>query len=304
MVHSLKMFQANKPTDGSPRHKHRTSRLAATPSASNPCGLWPTVVLEWTDRAISNQCIQNVYSSCPLKSLASQAGPTPSRYRSLWQRRRHPAAFHECHPLTTRPYRDACDLQRLVAVQVTADWQVGLPLVVDSRTSYAFNWPLWLKEIIRKQKHLQLHLMMGLFPITWLKPNNAVMFVFLEFQPKQYFTSHFLKTPYFWLFFKPESTCGTQSSHSSSNTVINYRSTLQFPMEETWHFESQIKIIYFWWHFIQFWDCVSNTWLFHFENSLCHPDQINRKITQTYAGEGGGDGWVWWDNFCRYLQAC
>lgn len=193
MVHSLKMFQANKPTDCSPRHKHRTSRLAATPSVSNPCGLWPTVVLEWTDRAISNQCIQNVYSSCPLKSLASQAGPTPSRYRSLWQRRRHPAAFHECHPLTTRPYRDACDLQRLVAVQVTAYWQVGLPLVVDSRTSYAFNWPLWQKEIIRKQKHLQLHLMMGLFPITWLKPNNAVMFVFFRIPTKAIFHFTFLK---------------------------------------------------------------------------------------------------------------
>lgn len=199
MVHCLKMFQANRPTAGSPRHKHRTSRLAATPSASNPCGLWPTVVLEWTDRAVWNQCIQNVYSFCPLKLLASQAGPTPSRFRSLWQRRRHPAAFHECHQLATRPYRDACDLQTSGSTSHCRLTGWAPPGGRQSNV-YAFNWPLWLKEIIRKQKHLQLHLMMGLFPITWLEPNNTVFF-FLEFQPKQYFTSHLLKTPYFWLFF-------------------------------------------------------------------------------------------------------
>lgn len=119
MVHGLKVCQVTELTVCcSPRHKHTTSLLAATPSASRPCG--PFFIFSNLNHRLSNPRThqQLLHTTVKLLFTTGTCSPHPgqafwrSRYRCLWRRRRHPPAYHECLSLTTRPCRDGSDLQR------------------------------------------------------------------------------------------------------------------------------------------------------------------------------------------------
>lgn len=121
MVHGLKVCQVTELTVCcSPRHKHTTSLLAATPSASRPCGPFflPPFKTWTTDYQTHGRNQRLLHTTVYLLFTIGTCSPHScqafwrSRYRRLWRRCRHPPAYHECHPLTTRPCRDGSDLQR------------------------------------------------------------------------------------------------------------------------------------------------------------------------------------------------